>query len=129
MAMINHKVAKSSKPSNKLNQAVQNISPINAQILVLNSILYRNRASKIDISEKIGGTMRIIWNSLSFSAKKIIILSGREKIATRSMLLFEILSFKSFIMAQLQFYKRLNNYCKNTKKNVSFFFRFFSCIQ
>jgi len=105
--MINHKVTKLSKHNNKLNQAVQNINPINAQILVLNSILFRNRASIIDTSAKQGGTRRIIWNSLSFSAKKTIILSGMEKIATIRMLIFEIISFKLFVICQLsiEFYR------------------------
>lgn len=116
MAMINHKHAKSSKPSSKLNQAVQNINPIKTQILLLNLILFRNRASIIDTSAKQGGIRRIIWNSLSFSAKKIIILSGKEKIATRRMLLFEILSFKSFVICQLNFTEHKNNCNKNTTK-------------
>ena len=79
----------------------------------------------MDISEKIGGIMRIIWNSLSFSAKKIMILSGREKIATRSMLLFDILSFKSFIMGRLNFTWHKVIAAKIQKKDIPFFFRFF----
>jgi hypothetical protein len=69
MAITNHKLAKSSKPSSKLNQAVQNISPINNHILVLNSIFFLKMASIMAKREKQGGIMRIIWNSLSFSAK------------------------------------------------------------
>ena len=107
MAITNHKLAKSSKPSSKLNQAVQNISPINNHILVLNSILYRNNVSKIYEIEKQGAIIRFIWNSHSFSAKKTIILSGMEKIATIRMLIFEIISFKLFVICQLsiEFYR------------------------
>ena len=75
-------------------------------------------ASSIAISEKQGGIRRIIWNSLSFSAKKIIILSGKEKIATRRMLLFDIISFKSFFMGQLNFMRHKIMATKIQKKTV-----------